>query len=149
MTDLSVFPGNGKGKVSWRGISKNRISIILCPAGWVCCLCLSLSLSCSLYSVGVWVGRAVMCELQTGEGVMQMGLNTSDSQEHLYCSAFDLYLKMSVKYRYMCLYKPWLWGGHYSDFGIISLRKRRQIPSYLCRLNLLSPNFITVHFALH
>lgn len=37
-----------------------------------------------------------MCELQTGEGVMQTGLNTSDLQEHLYCSAFDLYLEICL-----------------------------------------------------
>lgn len=64
---------------------------------------------------------------------MHMGLNTSDLQEHLYCSAFDLHLKMSNIND-----KPWLWGAPYSEFGIISLKKRKQIPPYPCRLNLLS-----------
>lgn len=51
-------------------------------------------------------GQSSFVTTSHSEGVMHMELNTSDLQEHLYCSAVDLYLKMSN--RSVGLYKPWL-----------------------------------------
>lgn len=49
------------------------------------------------------MGRAVLCHLQTGEGVMHMGLNTSDLEDHLCCSAFHLHLKICLTGTWVCI----------------------------------------------
>lgn len=48
-------------------------------------------------------GQRVLCQLQPGEGVMYMGLNTSDSQGHPYCSAFELLLKICLTGTWVCI----------------------------------------------